>query len=273
MPSVFFSSPPPRLKLDSHCRNTSEVRSSKGQRMKKRPPRSASATLTFTQTHTNWQKEEERKEQSVPSGRVTFSPATSQATRTSVCECVRLCAGIYCISVCRGWICFSSKREYYESVPSHVHSFSVNVHVNIIWRYDSVALCSILHDTMCGAIFEVTAVCVGGGAHMHRCVRACVQSWDSARGGLTFPTSLFMTGGNRQPHSNITSWVAWASLGRNGWQTQRRACERQRDGEKMRDLYTWKEKDFMWNVFLFFYALALGCIVLHFHANNTVAII
>lgn len=61
---------------------------------KKWPPRSASTMLTFTQTHTNWQKEDGRKEQSVPFGRVTFSPsATSQASQC-VCVCVWDCVQV-----------------------------------------------------------------------------------------------------------------------------------------------------------------------------------
>lgn len=43
-----------------------------------------------------------------------------------------------------------------------------------------------------------------------RCELYCVgvQSSDSARGRLTFSASLLMTGGNGQPYSDITSWVA-----------------------------------------------------------------
>lgn len=110
-----------------------------------------------------------------------------------------------------------------------------------------------MHGSMRGAIFEARAVCVQGGVYMHM----CVQSKDSARGGLTFPTSLFMTGGNRQPHSNITSWVAGASLGRKGWQTER---ERQRENTR-------REKDSMSSVDLFC-PVGSGDIVLYFHTNK-----
>lgn len=99
---IFLHQPPTTLKLDSQWRTTSEVRSSKGQRMTKRPQRSASAILTFTQPHTNWQKEEERKEQSVPSGQVTFSPAANQVTGTDVC--VIVCRCLQSVYVClEGW--------------------------------------------------------------------------------------------------------------------------------------------------------------------------
>lgn len=194
LPSVFHLQPPPRPKLDSYCRNTSKVRSSKGQRMKKRPPRSVSTMLTFGQTYTNWQKEEERKEQSVLSGWVTFSPATNQATGTSVRVSVWLCAGIYYVRVFRGVRSFSANlcecmKLFFQ--PMKLGLFCVRVHVDTITggrqrSCDSVELCM----TVCVEL-SLRCVCVSRAEIVQEedwhFQPACL--WLEATGGCT-ATSL-----------------------------------------------------------------------------------
>lgn len=170
--------------------------------------------LTFTQTHTNWQKEDGRKEQSVTFGWVTFSPSATSQVSQCVCLCVCVQVGQRDADLRE---CLYLTGSFGLSTDAHVLIFAC-ANICAGGRQRSRELCGIMRDSVREAMFEVRALCAE-------------PRW----GGLTFSTSLFMTGGKRRPHSNITSCVAGASLGRKGWQPRR---------ERMRDLNSGREEGF-----------------------------